>query len=111
LSFWSIKNTAQKDIEEAKTKIKDELKDSLANEIKDSKAFYDNIINDILGRFDDKLVTQSDVEKLSDVIDKLQQDVKAIYELESTNEKLDKKASKSEIIKNNNYGTKRAKNK
>jgi hypothetical protein len=102
LSFWSIKSTAQKDIEEAKTKMKEDfekaketIKKELIDDLKDSKLFNDSIINGILGRVEDGIL--STTEPLVKRIDNLDKDIKFIYELESVNDKLDEKASKSEI--------------
>jgi hypothetical protein len=104
VSFFSIKNNAKKDFEEERTKLKDDfekaketIKQGLIDDLKDSKSFNDSIINDIMGRVEDGFLSYT--EPLSKKVDALDKDIKFIYELESVNEKLDEKSSKSEIIK------------
>jgi hypothetical protein len=94
-SIYGIRITSRKEIEEAKDNIKKELKTSLADELKDSKVFNDNVINDIMGRIEDSLVSYT--EPISKKVSNLDKDIKFIYELESINNKLDENASKSEI--------------
>ena len=102
VSFFSIKNNAQKDIEEIKTNLrenferaKETIKENLINSLKDSTLFNDSLINKILGRVEDGIL--STTEPLVRRIDSLDKDIKFIYELESVNDKLDEKALKSEI--------------
>jgi hypothetical protein len=94
-SIYGIRITSRKEMEEAKDEIRKELRKSLADELKDSKAFYENIVSDILGRIEDDIVTKSDKE----FIDKNMDDIthKQIELEENINFLFDTVDSKSEI--------------
>ncbi|MCL2651709.1 MAG: hypothetical protein FWD60_11905 [Candidatus Azobacteroides sp.] len=96
-SIIGIRITSKKEIDEAKDDLKEKLKDSLASELKDSKSFYENIINDILGRLEDDLITKADKEFIDKNIDNITH--KQIELEESINLLFDEIDSKSEIKK------------
>jgi len=102
VSFFSIRNNAQKDIEEIRTKLKesfDEAKEKiekeLANDLIKSKPFNESIINDILGRIEDDLLTKDDKEQINKNIDDITH--KQIDLEENVNLLFDIVDSKSEI--------------
>ena len=100
-SIYGIRITSRKEIEEAKDDLKEKLKTSLANELKDSKSFNESIINDIFGRIDEKIMTQSDLEDLDNRLKDLENhSIRFIEESDSKSE-----------IKEQNNGNKRKKNK
>lgn len=87
-SIIGIRITSKKEIEEAKDELKEKLKTSLANELKDSKAFYENIINDILGRIEDDIVTKDDKVLIDDDLKsltnkqiKMEDDINLLFEM------------------------------
>ena len=94
ISFFSIRNTAQKDIEDAKIKLKEDfekaketIEKELADDLKDSKSFNESIINDILGRIEDDLLTKDDKEQINKNIDdithkqiKLEDDITLLFD-------------------------------
>jgi hypothetical protein len=105
LSFWSIKSSAQKDIEEAKTKMKEEFekakettKKELIDDLKDSQSFISSLIEKIIGHIEDDIVTKADKELIDKNIDDLTR--KQIDLEENINLLFDAVDSKSEIIKN-----------
>lgn len=100
-SIIGIRITSRKEIEEAKDELKEKLKTSLANELKDSKAFIESIINDIFGRIDERIMTQSDIEEIDNRLKYLENHSTKIIE---------KNDAKSEI-KTQKNGSKRTKNK
>ena len=96
-SIIGIRLTSRKEIEEAKDDLREKLKLSLANELKDSKTFNESIINDILGRIEDDLITKTDKELIDKNIDDITH--KQIDLEENINLLFDAVDSKSEIKK------------
>jgi ABC-type multidrug transport system fused ATPase/permease subunit len=90
-SIYGTRITSRREIEE----MKEELKTSLAEELKDSKSFYENIINDILGRLEDDLITKADKGQIDKNIDDITH--KQIGLEENINLLFDAVDSKSEI--------------
>ena len=96
VSFWSIKNTAKKDIEEAKTKMKEEfekaketIEKELLDDLRDSKSFSEEITKTIKEDMRDTILTKSDailvgintkLKELEDKQTKHSEDIELIYE-------------------------------
>jgi hypothetical protein len=94
VSFWSMKNTAQKDIEEAKTKMKEDfekaketIKKEMIDDLKDSQSFISSLIEKIIGYIEDDVVTKADKELIDKNIEdithkqiKLEEDVTLLFD-------------------------------
>jgi len=83
-TLWGFRFTSRKEIEEAQENIKRDL----ANELKDSKAFYENIVKDILGRIEDDIVTKEDKNLVDRNLDdiskkqiKMEDDINLLFEM------------------------------
>jgi hypothetical protein len=87
-SIYGVRITSRREMEEAKDEIRKELKKSLADELKDSKAFYENIVSDILGRIEDDIVTKEDKALVDDDLKsltnkqiKMEDDINLLFEM------------------------------
>lgn len=83
-TLWGFRFTSRKEIEETQENIKRDL----ANELKDSKAFYENITKDILGRIEDDIVTKEDKDLVDRNLDdisrrqiKMEDDINLLFEM------------------------------
>jgi large-conductance mechanosensitive channel len=102
VSFFSIKNTAQKDIEEAKTKMKEDFekakettKKELIDDLKDSQSFISSLIEKIIGHIEDDLVTKTDKELVDKNLEEIAQ--KQVKMEENINLLFNEVDAKSEI--------------
>lgn len=90
-TLFGFRFASQKEVED----IQESIKKRLVDELKDSKAFYGNIINDILGKIEDDVLNKEDKNAINKNLEELEN---RLRETESRIESLlEKRASKSDL--------------
>jgi hypothetical protein len=71
ISVYGIRLTSKREIEDIRESVKKDIMQSLSTELKDSRAFNDDIINGLLSRVEDTLVTRSDKDDIDSKVENM----------------------------------------